>query len=207
SEEDLLGDLANLQTLWSRIQERNAKRKPPALLHSDNDLIDRLLRNEYVAGTELIVDNLKLYRRLVGLVDGVKLYDGSANIFEAFGVAEELAKINQRELTLPSGGQIVIDKTEALTAIDVNTGKFIGRDDFDETILKTNLEAAAEILKQLRLRDIGGIIVVDFIDMDSLEHRQALMNFLRERAALDRNKTKIVDMTPLGLVEITRHSR
>ncbi|MBQ3442899.1 MAG: Rne/Rng family ribonuclease [Selenomonadaceae bacterium] len=207
SEEDLLGDLANLQALWSRIQERNAKRKPPALLHSDNDLIDRLLRNEYTAGTELIVDNLKLYRRLVGLVDSVKLYDGSANIFEAFGVAEELAKINQRELTLLSGGQIVIDKTEALTAIDVNTGKFIGQNDFDETILKTNLEAAAEILKQLRLRDIGGIIVVDFIDMDSLEHRQTLMNFLRERAALDRNKTKIVDMTPLGLVEITRHSR
>ncbi|MBD3878358.1 MAG: ribonuclease E/G [Quinella sp. 1Q5] len=207
SEEDLLGDLANLQALWSRIQERNAKRKPPALLHSDNDLIDRLLRNEYAAGTELIVDNLKLYRRLVGLVEGVKLYDGSKQIFEAFGVSDELAKINQRELSLPSGGQIVIDKTEALTAIDVNTGKFIGRDDFDETILKTNLEAAAEILKQLRLRDIGGIIVVDFIDMDSLENRQALMNFLRERAALDRNKTKIVDMTPLGLVEITRHSR
>ena len=206
SEEDLLGDLANLQALWSKIVERNSKRKPPALLHSD-DLIDKLLRNEYAAGNELIVDNVKLYRRLVSLVSNVKLYDGSAQIFEAFGVSEELAKINQRELSLPSGGQIVIDKTEALTAIDVNTGKFIGRDDFEETILKTNLEAAELILKQLRLRDLGGIIVVDFIDMDSTAHKNTLMNFLRERAALDGNKTKIVDMTPLGLVEITRHSR
>ncbi len=206
SEEDLLGDLANLQALWSKIVERNSKRKPPALLHSD-DLIDKLLRNEYATGTELIVDNVKLYRRLVSLVSNVELYDGSAQIFEAFGVSEELAKINQRELSLPSGGQIVIDKTEALTAIDVNTGKFIGRDDFEETILKTNLEAAELILKQLRLRDLGGIIVVDFIDMDSTAHKNTLMNFLRERAALDGNKTKIVDMTPLGLVEITRHSR
>ena len=205
-ETSLLDDLAKLQALWTKILERNSKRKPPALLHSDNDLIDKLLRNDVAADTELIVDNLKLYRRLVERVSNVKLYDSSSPIFEAFGVTKELASINQRELSLPSGGQIVIDKTEALTAIDVNTGKFIGRNDFDETILKTNLEAADLILKQLRLRDLGGIIIVDFIDMDSTEHKKALMNFLREQAAFDRNKVKIVDMTPLGLVEITRHS-
>lgn len=206
SEETLLDELARLQELWARTLERNDKRKAPALLYDANDLIDKLLRNEFTTDTELIVDNLKLYRRLTELVSNVKHYEGSTQMFEAFGLTQELAKLNQRELSLPSGGQIVIDKTEALTAIDVNTGKFIGQDDFSATILKTNLEAAELILKQLRLRDIGGIIVVDFIDMDSLAHKQTLMNFLRERAALDRNRTKIVDMTPLGLVEITRHS-
>lgn len=205
-EDSLLDDLARLQELWKKILERNNKRKPPALLYSDNDLIDKLIRNEVTADTELIVDNLKVYRRLTELVDKVNLYEGSAQIFEAFGVDKVIASINQRELSLPSGGRIVFDKTEALTAIDVNTGKFIGRNDFDETILKTNLEAAELILKQLRLRDIGGIIIVDFIDMESTAHKKNLMNCLRERAALDRNKTKIVDMTPLGLVEITRHS-
>lgn len=205
-EDSLLDDLARLQELWKKILERNNKRKPPALLYSDNDLIDKLIRNEVTADTELIVDNLKVYRRLTELVDKVNLYEGSAQIFEAFGVDKVIASINQRELSLPSGGRIVFDKTEALTAIDVNTGKFIGRNDFDETILKTNLEAAELILKQLRLRDIGGIIIVDFIDMESTAHKKILMNCLRERAALDRNKTKIVDMTPLGLVEITRHS-
>ena len=204
-EETLLKELAKLQKLWEKILERNSKRKPPALLHNDNDLIEKILRDEFTADTEIIVDNLKIYRRLEG-VGNVKFYDGSAQIFEAYGAAEEISKINLRELSLPSGGQIVIDKTEALTAVDVNTGKFIGNADFDETILKTNLEAAELILKQLRLRDLGGIIIVDFIDMTCDAHKKILMNFLRERAARDRNKTKIIDMTPLGLVEITRHS-
>ena len=205
-EKTLLEELVKLQELWEKILERNSKRKPPALLHSDNDLIEKILRDDCTAATEIFVDNMKIYRRLAELVGNVNFYEGDAQIFEAFGVAEEIFKINQRELSLPSGGQIVIDKTEALTAIDVNTGKFIGRTNFDETILKTNLEAAELILKQLRLRDLGGIIIVDFIDMDNNAHKKFLMNFLRERAALDRNKTKIVDMTPLGLVEITRQS-
>ena len=204
--ETLLKDLARLQTLWIKILERNSKRKSPALLYSDNDLIERIIRDEFTADTEIFVDNRKIYRRLLESVEHVNFYEGSAQIFESFGVAEEISKINQRELSLPSGGQIVIDKTEALTAIDVNTGKFTGCTNFDETILKTNLEAAELILKQLRLRDIGGIIIVDFIDMNNDAHKKTLMNFLRERAALDRNKTKVVDMTPLGLVEITRQS-
>lgn len=207
-EETLLNDLAQLQKLWAKILERNSKRKPPALLYTDNDLIEKLIREEFTNDTEIIVDNVKIFRRLTELVpeEKISLYDGSAQIFEAFGVADELDKLNRRELTLPGGGQIVFDKTEALTAIDVNTRKFIGRNDFDETILKTNLEAAELILKQLKLRDLGGIIIVDFIDMESDAHKKILMDFLRERAQLDRNKTKIVDMTPLGLVEITRHS-
>ncbi|MBQ4405059.1 MAG: Rne/Rng family ribonuclease [Selenomonadaceae bacterium] len=204
-EKILLDELAKLQTLWAKILERNSKRKPPALLYSDNDLLEKILRDEYTDDAGIFIDNLKIYQRLAEL-GNVKFYDGDTPIFEAFGVAEEISKISRRELPLPGGGQIVIDRTEALTAIDVNTGKFIGDKNFDETILKTNLEAAELILKQLKLRDLGGIIVVDFIDMESDAHKKILMNFLRERAALDRKKTKIVDMTPLGLVEITRHS-
>ncbi len=198
----LLADLAELQKLWEKILERYKKRKPLSLLYSDNDLLERILRDEFTPDSEFIVDNLKIYRRLSEFP--VTFYDGSAQIFEAFGIAQEIDNLDKRELTLPSGGQIVIDKTEALTAIDVNTGKFTGRTNFDETVLKTNLEAAQLILKQLRLRNIGGIIIVDFIDMDSDAHKNALMNFLREQARRDRNKTKIIDMTPLGLVEITR---
>ena len=207
-EDSLLNDLAKLQAAWARILERYKKRKPPALLYSDNDLIEKILRNDFSQDAEIFVDNLKIYRRLTEIIPAEKIsfYEDDAPIFESFGVAEEISTINRRELTLPSGGQIVFDKTEALTAVDVNTGKFIGHTDFDETILKTNLEAAELILKQLRLRDIGGIIIVDFIDMDSDVHKKILMNFLRERARMDRNKTKIVDMTPIGLVEITRHS-
>ena len=201
----LLDDLAELQSRWEKIFERYKKRKPPALLYSDNDLIDRIIRDEFTPDAELIVDNLKIYRRLCELPN-VTFYEGAAQIFETFGLTEEIANLSKRELPLPSGGQIVIDKAEALTAIDVNTGKFIGRTNFDETILKTNLEAAELILRQLRLRNLGGIIIVDFIDMDSDAHKKTLMNFLREAAQRDRNKTKIIDMTPLGLVEITRHS-
>ena len=200
----LLEDLTRLKILWEKILERFNKRKSPALLYSDNDLVEKIIREEFTADAEIIVDNLKIYRRLAEFPN-VNFYDGSAQIFESFGLTEEISNLNKRELLLPSGGQIVIDKTEALTAIDVNTCKFIGHDDFDETILKTNLEAAELILKQLKLRDAGGIIIVDFIDMSKNAHKKTLMNFLRERAKLDRNKTKIIDMTPLGLVEITRH--
>lgn len=191
----LLADLADLQKLWAKILERYKKRKPLSLLYSDNDLLEKILRDEFTPDAEFIVDNLKIYRRLSEFP--VTFYDGPAQIFEAFGLADEISNLNERELSLPSGGQIVIDKTEALTAIDVNTAK-------SDSILKTNLEAAELILKQLRLRNVGGIIIVDFIDMDSDAHKNALMNFLREQARRDRNKTKIIDMTPLGLVEITR---
>ena len=205
-EETLRDELAELEKLWSNIRERYAKRKPPALLYGDNDLIDKIVRDEPDVDN-FVVDNLKVFRKLGELIppEKISLHDGDAKLFEAFGIAQEISNLDKRELTLPGGGQIVFDKTEALTAVDVNTGKFVGRTDFDETLLHTNLEAAALILRQLKLRDIGGIIIVDFIDMVVDEHKKILMNFLRERARLDRSKTTIVDMTPLGLVEITRH--
>ncbi|MBR3747004.1 MAG: Rne/Rng family ribonuclease [Selenomonadaceae bacterium] len=206
-DENILRDeLAELQNLWARIIERNSKRKPPALLYNDNDLIEKILRDEPDA-ENFVVDNLKILRKLNELVtpEKISFHEGDAPIFETFGIADEISDVHKRELPLPSGGQIIFDKTEALTAIDVNTNKFVGRN-FDETILRTNLEAAEVILRQLKLRAIGGIIIVDFIDMTSDEHKKILLDFLRERARLDRNKTTIVDMTPLGLVEITRHS-
>lgn len=207
-EETVLDDLKDLQKLWTKILERNSKRKPPALLYSDNDLLEKIFRDEFTEDTEFVVDNLKIQRRLAEIVPPEKIlfHDGDKEIFDEFNVTAELSSITERELNLPSGGRIIIDKTEALTAIDVNTGKFVGKTNFDETILKTNLEAAELILNQLKLRDLGGIIIVDFIDMASDEHKKILLDFLREKARSDRNKTKVVDMTPLGLVEITRHS-
>ena len=205
-EKILADELDALEKLWARILERNSKRKPPALLYSDNDLIEKLVRDEPDA-ENFVVDNLKILRKLNELVppEKISFHEDDAPIFEAFGIAGEISDVHKRELPLPSGGQIIFDKTEALTAIDVNTNKFVGQRNFDETILRTNLEAAELILRQLKLRDIGGIIIVDFIDMVSDVHKKNLLDFLRERARLDRNKTTIVDMTPLGLVEITRH--
>ena len=207
-EETLLNDLYALEKIWSKILERNAKRKPPALLYNGNDLIEKIFRNECTDETDFVVDNLKIFRRLTEFVSPEKIFfhESDEPLFDAFNIAQEISLTAERELPLPSGGGIVIDKTEALTAIDVNTGKFIGNADFNETILKTNLEAAQLILNQLKLRDMGGIIIVDFIDMASDGHKKILMDFLREHARLDRNQTKIIDMTPLGLVEITRHS-
>ena len=207
-EKSLLEDLDGLQKIWARILERFNKRKPPALLLSNNDLLEKILRDDFTADTDFVVDNLKIFRRLSEIIppEKISFHEAPAQIFEAFGVAEEISATSARELPLPGGGQIVIDKTEALTAVDVNTAKYVGRADFDETILQTNLEAAELILKQLKLRDIGGIIIVDFIDMAEEAHKKILMNFLRTLARRDRNQTKIVDMTPLGLVEITRHT-
>ncbi|MCR5834501.1 MAG: ribonuclease E/G [Selenomonadaceae bacterium] len=208
SEDDLIADLNGLQKIWANILERYPKRKAPALLFSDNDLIEKILRDEFAEDITIVVDNIKIERQLCELIspDKITFYDGTENIFDAYGLTAELDCINKRELDLPSGGQIVIDRTEALTAIDVNTGKFIGHGDFAKTILKTNLEAAKLILRQLRLRDISGIIIVDFIDMLNESDKKTLMDYLHEQAHTDRNRVKVIDMTPLGLVELTRRS-
>ncbi|MBQ9615122.1 MAG: ribonuclease E/G, partial [Selenomonadaceae bacterium] len=153
-----------------------------------------------------------LYQRIVELVeyaspelaDRVKLYAERTPLFRKYHLEEELEKLGAREVELPSGGFIVIDKTEALTVIDVNTGRFVGKANLADTVYHTNLEAAAEILKQLRLRDIGGIIVVDFIDMEQSGQKEELLAYMREHVKSDPTKTNIVDITSLGLVEITR---
>jgi len=138
------------------------------------------------------------------LVDRIRFYEAKTPIFKAYHIEEEIEKLGAREVELKSGGFLVIDKTEALTVIDVNTGKYVGKTNLGDTVYQTNLEAAAEILKQIRLRDIGGIIIVDFIDMEKESQKEELLTYMREQVKHDRTKTNIVDITSLGLVEITR---
>ena len=213
SRETLEDDVNYLTRLWESLQARNRLSAAPVLLYRDADLIIRIVRDYLTDDVErLIVDNSEVFQRVKDLLEyllpdfvgRVELYEGRQPLFKEYRIDEEIEKLGAREVELKSGGFIVIDRTEALTVIDVNTGRYTGQSNLAETVYQTNMEAAAEILKQLRLRDIGGIIIVDFIDMDSDEKKELLLNFLRENVKHDRTKTNIVDITPLGLVEITR---
>lgn len=213
TEEALAADVRYLRRLWESIQARMKLGSAPSLLYRDADLAIRMVRDSFTDEIdEVIVDDRALYQRIVELVeyaspelaDRVKLYAERTPLFRKYHLEEELEKLGAREVELPSGGFIVIDKTEALTVIDVNTGKFVGKANLADTVYHTNLEAAAEILKQLRLRDIGGIIVVDFIDMEQSGQKEELLAYMREHVKSDPTKTNIVDITSLGLVEITR---
>jgi len=213
TEEALAADVRYLRRLWESIQARMKLGSAPSLLYRDADLAIRMVRDSFTDEIdEVIVDDRALYQRIVELVeyaspelsDRVKLYAERTPLFRKYHLEEELEKLGAREVELPSGGFIVIDKTEALTVIDVNTGRFVGKANLADTVYHTNLEAAAEILKQLRLRDIGGIIVVDFIDMEQPGQKEELLAYMREHVKSDPTKTNIVDITSLGLVEITR---
>ena len=214
-EDILMEEIDELYARWQSIDETARKKRAPALVYNDNDLLRTVVREELDDEVEMFsIDNLKMYLRAVAmtrelmphLTERLEKYEGSQPIFNSFGVEEEIKKIGTRELELPSGGAIVIDRTEAMTVIDVNTGKFYGGSNLSETVFKTNLEAAGVILRQLCLRDISGIIIVDFIDMNRTEQREELMSYLREKAVGDRKRVHVVDMTPLGLVEITRRN-
>ena len=210
--ETLTADVQYLSRLWESLSARCHVLSAPALLYRDADMAVRIVRDLFTEQIDrLIVDDAETIRRVrelvsytsPGLSERVELYEGGA-LFREYGAEEELETLGGREVELPSGGFLVIDRTEALTVIDVNTGKYVGQSNLSDTIYRANMEAAAEILRQLRLRDIGGIIVVDFIDMDAAEQKENLLSFMRERAKLDRTKTNIIGITALGLVEITR---
>ena len=213
SEEDIAKDVAYLLNFWSSLAARAKRAAAPALLFRDVDLVIRIVR-DYLSDdvTEVYLDSREAYSRICDLlaysspemVDRIKLYEGSEEIFSHFAIDGEMERIGKRIVSLPCGGYIVVDHTEALTVIDVNTGKFTGRSSLAETVLQTNLEAAAEIARQIRLRDIGGIIVIDFIDMDSDEHKKAVLIALEQKVQEDRTKTNILGLTALGLVEMTR---
>lgn len=212
SEEVLNKDVQYLVNLWRAIQARNKVSHTPTLLYRDADLVIRIVR-DYLDDKidELVIDNQVAAKRIADLLGSspellnkVKFYQKDNSIFEEYGIEEEIAKLGQREIELKSGGAIVIDKTEALTVIDVNTKKFVGETNLSDTVFQTNIEAAQEITKQIRLRDIGGIIIVDFIDMETEEQKRMILNVLNEKVKLDKTKTTIVDITPIGLVEITR---
>jgi ribonuclease G len=213
SREDFERDARYLTRTWDEVRALAPRQTPPALLHQELSLVQRLLRdilNEDMASIRL--DSQREYERTLDLVTQlqpemsprVRLFTKSNNIFEEHGVSAELERALRPRVWLASGGYIVINQTEALVAVDVNTGRYVGRKTLEDTILKTNLEAAKEIVRQIRLRDLGGIIVVDFIDMDERKSRQRVMATLEEELRRDRSPTKVLSINEFGLVVITR---
>lgn len=211
--EELAQDVKFLMGVWRKIQRRARSEKAPALLYKDFDLMYRLVRDEFSPEvTKFVVDGDGAYRTVLDLMDSLSptlkrkvfRYTGPKPIFEFYGVEEQIGRALQREVRLDCGGSVVIDHTEALTSIDVNTGRYIGTTDLADTVLRTNLEAAQEIARQLRLRDIGGIIIIDFIDMDKESHRQAVLEAFSTALRPDRTRSHILGFTNLGLLEMTR---
>jgi ribonuclease G len=213
SAEDLANDIAFLRRLWRKISKSISEAGSTELLYSDMDLALRTVRDDFSAQfTRLIVDDKHAYSKISAflgkaqpaLLKRLVLHKDRQPLFERLGIDTQMATALGRKVWLKSGGYLTIDETEALTAIDVNTGKYVGKRSLEETITKTNLEAAAEIGRQLRLRDIGGIIVLDFIDMEDEKNRQKVFSALTEVLAADRTKTRVVEISQLGLVEMTR---
>jgi ribonuclease G len=213
SDKDLLADLEFLQRLWKRVQHQSSEALPPEVIYTEMDLALRFVRDVFGEDFKrLLIDDRPTYDKVVAflkktsphLMRRVSLYKESTPLFEHFGANAEIASVLERKVRLPSGGYIAIDQTEALTAVDVNTGSFTGRTSLEATILRINLEAAEEVVHQLRLRDIGGIIVIDFIDMDDPGNRQAVQQRLGEALERDRTKTRAGEISRLGLVEMTR---
>ena len=214
SEEELRADLRFLINLWNEIKQRSESSKSPALIYHDLSLIERILRDQVSANfSNIWVDTEADYERIVrflnrfspSLVRRVKLYTKETPLFEHFGIEDEISKALRSKVWLKSGGSIVINQTEALVAIDINTGKYVGKSArLEDTILKTNLDAVPEIVRQIRLRDLGGIIVIDFIDMDERKSRFKVMAALEEALKSDRAPTKVLQFNDFGLVAITR---
>jgi ribonuclease E len=213
SAEELARDLKRLSAQWEDISKRAAKNRPAMLLHQEPDLAIRVIREEFNKEYRgVVIDDPALYeeiRRYVEaitpeLADRVELYTDPLPIFERYHVHEQLHKALERKVWLPSGGSIIIERTEALTVIDVNTAKNVGRSNLEETVFANNLEAAEEVARQLRLRDIGGIIVIDFIDMEIRKNREEVTRKFKEALARDKTRTQVFDISELGLVEMTR---
>ncbi|HEY3078026.1 MAG TPA: ribonuclease G [Burkholderiales bacterium] len=213
SEDELRADLGYLRHLWATIRERSQGAKAPQLLYQDLSLAQRVLRDMVGAGTaRVLVDSRENYQKLAAFAQGympqlvtrIEHYTGERPLFELYNVEDEIEKALSRRVDLKSGGYLILDQTEAMTTIDVNTGGFVGSRNFDDTIFKTNLEAAQAIARQLRLRNLGGIIVLDFIDMESDEHRGAVLEEFKRALARDRTRITVNGFTALGLVEMTR---
>jgi len=210
---DFQGDVKYLTKVWNKIKSNLGSMKPPCLLHEDLGPILRIVRDVFTSEvSKLIIDDAIEYKRILDFLNSFapnlkrrcKLDTGKQPLFKKYGIEEEIEKALRRKVFLKSAGYICIDQTEALVAIDVNTGKFTGKTRLEETVLKTNLEAADEIARQVRLRDLGGIIVIDFIDMKYERNRQKLFKSLREALKSDRAKTTISEISELGMIEMTR---
>ena len=213
SDAELAEDIAYLRKTWAAARERGFTLPPGSLLHQDLSLTERVLRDLVNESTSAIrIDSRLQYEQLRAFgseftpsaVKRLEHYSGERPIFDTFNIDEDIARALARRVDLKSGGYLIVDQTEALTTIDVNTGGFVGHRNFDDTIFKTNLEAAQAIARQLRLRNLGGIIIIDFIDMTREDHRAAVLAELRKQLARDRTKITISGFTQLGLVEMTR---
>ena len=210
---ELAEDIRYLRKAWARIRESATKLPPKSLLHQDLNLMQRVLRDMVAEGTQSIrIDSREQFELLQqfgqefmpAAVPKLQLYKGERPIFDLYSIDEEISRALGRRVDLKSGGYLIVDQTEALTTVDVNTGGYVGARNFDETIFKTNLEAAVAIARQLRLRNLGGIVIADFIDMVQPEHQEAVLAEFRKQLARDRVKTTSGGFSPLGLVEMTR---
>ncbi|WP_341911536.1 ribonuclease G [Polaromonas sp. YR568] len=206
-------DIAYLRKTWARIKDAALRLPPTSVLHQDLNLLQRVLRDMVVETTQSIridsreqFDQLKLFATefMPATLQRLQLHSGERPIFDLFNIDEEIAKALGRRVDLKSGGYLIIDQTEALTTVDVNTGGFVGARNFDDTIFKTNLEASQAIARQLRLRNLGGIVIVDFIDMLRDSHRDAVLAEFQKQLARDRIKTSVNGFSALGLLEMTR---
>jgi len=213
SDAELADDIAYLRRTWAAIRARALVQPAGTLLHQDLTLAERVLRDLADEQTQsLRIDSRLQYEHLLGfgrayspgVVERLQHYQGERPLFDLFDIDDEIARALARRVDLKSGGYLIIDQTEALTTVDVNTGGFVGARSFDDTIFRTNLEAAGAIARQLRLRNLGGIIIVDFIDMTREDHRAAVLTELRKQLARDRTKVTVGGYTQLGLVELTR---
>jgi ribonuclease G len=210
---ELSADIDYLRHLWRDLRQRSLGAQPPQLLHQDLSLAQRVLRDMASEATErLVVDSRENFQKLAAFAESympklrgkLEHYTGARPLFDLHNVEPEIEKALSRRVELKSGGYLIIDQTEALTTVDVNTGGFVGQRNFDDTIFKTNLEAAQTIARQLRLRNLGGIIIIDFIDMESEEHRAAVLAEFNKALARDRTRMTVNGFTALGLVEMTR---
>jgi ribonuclease G len=212
-EESIASDLYFLQRLWASISEQAKAAKPKEIVHEDLPLVLRVLRD--ISDTEvekLRIDSRETFQRVdrfvrhftPDLLNKLEYYPGERPIFDLYGIDDEIQKALERKVQLKSGGHMVIDQTEAMTTIDVNTGAYVGHRNLEETIFKTNLEAAQAIVRQLRLRNLGGIIIVDFIDMQTDEHKRQVIRALEKHVERDHANCHISDISSLGLVQMTR---
>ncbi|MFN9155821.1 MAG: ribonuclease G [bacterium] len=213
TERELADDVGYLRALWASIQETVATAAAPSLVHEDLSLALRVLRDMFNEDTSrVIIDSRETHQRacafaerfMPAILPRVEHHGGELPLFDVYAVENEIERAMSRRVDLKSGGYVIFDQTEAMTTVDVNTGGFVGARNFDDTIFKTNLEACLVIARQLRLRNLGGIIILDFIDMDSPEHREAVLAELKKALSRDRTRLTVNGFTSLGLVEMTR---